>query len=143
MTIDLPNTIWLKLVSDDTTPEWLAGYAGTRILLSEQQASQFPQPGTHDFFSVLGATIYGYVRAAQDGNGYEWVMEPTPDPLVVAVTSIPSEGSWANSDAGAMYVQIGRQLLAQGFSISETAWGLGQLYASAVNDFTQQPGQQG
>lgn len=134
MSVNLPNTIWLTLVADNTTPDHLAGYAGTRLLLSEAQASAFPQPGVHDSFNVLGADIYGYVRDAQDGNGgYEWVMESTPEPIVLAVQAIPANG-WTNPDAGAVFVNLGRELLARGSGLGEVAWALKQLYNAARAD---------
>lgn len=131
MTVSLPNTIWLELVADETTPAHLVEYAETRILLSETQAAAFPQPGVHDFFEVLGAQIYGYVRAAQDGSGYEWVMQSTPEPIVVAVQGIPGVQGWTNQAAGAVYVNLGRELLARGNSIAEVVYALTQLYNAA------------
>jgi hypothetical protein len=129
MTISLPNTIWLKLVADETTPADLAGYAGVRILLSETQAAAFPAEGVHDTFEVLGAHLYGYVRPGQDG--YEWVMQSTPDPLVVAVTGIAGAQGWTNTAAGQVYVNLGRELLARGNSIAEVVYALTQLYNAA------------
>lgn len=132
MTVNLPNTVWLELVADETTPTHLVEYAETRILLSEAQAAAFPAPGVHDFFEVLGNQIYGYVRSATDGSGgYEWVMESNPDPLVVAVTAIPGVGGWPNQAAGLVYVNMGRELLARGNSIAEVVFALTQLYNAA------------
>lgn len=135
MPITLDNEIWLRLVADETTPEHLEPYDGVRILLTPSQAAQFPPQGQHDFFTVLGAQVYGYVRPANDGSGsYEWVMQPTPEPIVVAVQGIPGPQGWTNEQAGAVFVNLGRELLARGSSIGEVTYALTQLYNAARAD---------
>ncbi len=133
MPINLPNTVWLTLFADVSTPVGLAPYAGTRILITEAQAAALPAPGVHAFFTVLGADVYGYSRPNALGDGYEWVMESTPEPIVLAVQGIPS-GGWTNETAGGVYVTLGRELLARGSSLSEVTWALKQLYDAARAD---------
>ena len=134
MAVQLPNTIWLKLVADESTPDHLEPYAGTRILLGPDQAAAFPEPGKHDSFSVLGADIWGFVRPAQSGDGYEWVMQSTPEPLVVAVQGIPGPQGWTNEQAGAVFINLGRELMQRGNSLGEVVFALTQLYNAARAD---------
>jgi hypothetical protein len=135
MPINLDNEIWLKLVADETTPTHLTEYADVRILLSPSQAAQFPQQGQHDFFTVLGVQVYGYVRPVNDGSGsYEWVMQSTPEPIVLVVQALPGPQGWTNEAAGQVYVNLGRELLVRGSSIGEVQYALQQLYNAARAD---------
>lgn len=133
MAITFGPAVIITLVADENTPPALAGLTGVRLIWPDSR--QQPALGVPDVmdFESFGVQIPGYLRVS---NGqYEWLMQPSIDPIVQALNAIPGPDGWVSEAAKALYQNVGGSLLANGVSLPEAKTILTQLYQGAVGNF--------
>jgi hypothetical protein len=123
--IDLGSYTFVKVIANEGAPAEQASLHGYTFNWPAGEGV----PEGMDTLRINGLDLYGYARNI---NGeWQWVLQPQPDPNVVAINKIPRPEGWNDPAARQVYLNTGQFLLAAGVTASVLRPGLQALFDAA------------
>lgn len=124
--IDFGNPTWVTVVANEGAPPEQVQYHGTRFTWPPGTA----QPQGMETIRISGIDLYGYAR---NKDGWQWVLQPKPSPIVTAINTIPRPEGWANTGPTGrqVYYNTATFLLEQGVPSPVLPTGLRDLFNAA------------